>query len=72
MTEKPIPEFIRRRCPGASEAELRDAYDRFRAYLELAYRIYERCSAPAPDSRSSDSFARFDDKADPHGQSAKV
>lgn len=65
MDQKPIPEFIRRRCPGATEAELREAYDRFRVYLELAYRIYERCNARR-DSHDPVSFDRVDDKADPY------
>lgn len=64
MDLKPIPEFIRRRCPGATDAELREAYDRFRAYLELAYRIYERQNSGIADSHKGSSFDRFEGEAD--------
>jgi len=48
-----IPDFIRQRCPDHTEEELQDAYGRFRAYLALAYRIWERQRFEPADSHES-------------------
>jgi hypothetical protein len=37
-----IPKFIRRVMPGAAEAELREATDNFRQYMNVTERIYQR------------------------------
>lgn len=63
MEPKLIPAFIRRRCPGATETELRDAYERFQTYLQLAYRIYERGGKPE-DSHESRSTDKIDNMAE--------
>lgn len=62
MADNPteIPQFIRRRCPGATDDELRQAYERFQAYLALAYRIFERCQETEPDSPMSPSSDRVE------------
>lgn len=43
-SEVQIPSFIRRRMPNASEAELIEAIETFKRYIEVAIRIYERKS----------------------------
>jgi hypothetical protein len=58
--ERPVPNFIKRRCPGCSEMELHDAYQRFQQYLAITYHIYQRLRAER-DSRESAEPDRFGD-----------
>jgi hypothetical protein len=57
-----IPKFIRRLMPHATENELREATDRFRQYMGVIQRIYERAvETREADSREIRIQGRFDD-----------
>jgi hypothetical protein len=55
---QPIPRFIRRLMPNATEAAQQEATDNFQQYIKIVLRIYERIvrerSTDSPESRFHD------------------
>jgi hypothetical protein len=54
MPNQPVPRFIRRLMPTASEDELRKATDNFARYMAVVRRIYERITLERFEADSSE------------------
>jgi hypothetical protein len=54
IPNQPVPRFIRRLMPHASEEELQAATDTFLQYMALTRRIYERVTLERAELDSSD------------------
>lgn len=50
--DQPIPLFIRRVMPDATETELQQAAENFREYLAVILRIFERLKREANENNS--------------------
>jgi hypothetical protein len=56
-----VAPFIRRRMPNANTAEMQEASENLKSYLQVLWRIYLRGQS-APDSPTKPNHDRFRDK----------